>query len=381
MIDSFVFLGNTRFGELFQREHAFAIELAKHGYNVGYVEGMPSIASRARDLLSKATTSKSAVGNLKLEILTPPTVPTFFRSSWTPGLDALLFRRWFERTFSGWNWSTSALMVMFPYWWSGFVDKDICNPPLIVYDVCDSLQVPARNANALSRMGEAEARLVAAADIVTTSAESLRELLLKNYPGCRAVFVSNGVSEEFLVAAEQMPAQKINRATFGYAGSLDPRWFDTELIEALAGSISDSSIRIVGPVNAAGRRRLGKQTGIELVGTIKHSELLKMYSEFSAGLIPFQRNAVTDLVNPIKLYEYFAFGIPVVATRTKELERFSDLVYLASNKTEFTTQAKRAVSENSLGMDEKRRMVARENSWPRLTEKLISVIRSKTAAW
>ena len=56
---------------------------------------------------------------------------------------------------------------------------------------------------------------------------------------------------------------------------------------------------------------------------------------FDVCIIPFKRNAITDAVDPVKLYEYLSVGKPVVATTLKEIEIYRDVITLADGVAEF----------------------------------------------
>ena len=61
--------------------------------------------------------------------------------------------------------------------------------------------------------------------------------------------------------------------------------------------------------------------------------------EFDVCLIPSRPGGLT--ADPVKLYEYFSLGKPVVATATRELSRFGDLLYLAGGPEIFISASTR----------------------------------------
>ncbi|MCX6136425.1 MAG: hypothetical protein NTV54_02895, partial [Ignavibacteriales bacterium] len=239
----FLFFGNTSYSSASQREHAFARTLAERGYLVAFVEGMPSLASRVRSRLRRVIATESVdehpqrkkhpVQNLTVHV--PPTVPSFFRSSWVPGLDAWLFRRWFRKQFRNQNWNDTIVMVMFPYWWYGFVDKSLCPAKMFIYDICDALEMPSRNSIALRRMRMAEKKLMRDVALVTYSAFEMRTEIAKDSPSNKLLCLPNAISVFF--ADSMRRSSTPNRLpTIGYVGFLDPRWADRELLVRMAAS-------------------------------------------------------------------------------------------------------------------------------------------------
>ena len=79
--------------------------------------------------------------------------------------------------------------------------------------------------------------------------------------------------------------------------------------------------------------------------------------------IPFRHNAITRVVNPLKLYEYAAAGLPVVATWTEELQHHSEIVSLARNADEFHQLITNALSEKETEIKLALKMFARQNTW------------------
>ena len=377
---SFLFLGNTSFGGLSQREHALATELARRGFPVTYVEGMPSLASRVREVSRRFLSPESIEqadlpNNLPpaLNILTPPTVPTFFRSSYTPGFDALLFRRWFREISRTVDWRNTVVFVSFPYWWNGFVRRSDCPAKFIVYDVCDSLSMPSRNDRALSTMMKAEEKLIAEVDLITCSAFTLEEDLRARVSNVPVVLLPNAVSNEFLdgVHGRSRPAE---RKVIGYVGSLDPRWADRELLVQVAEAFPDCYLSVRASVSGSFKRRLKENRNVRLERFMGHIELAGLLEEFDVCLIPFLKNHITRVVNPLKLYEYCAAGKPSVAIRTEELRHYDHLLYLADSADDFINHVRSALTERDGEKRNRRIAFARENTWRHRVDTLLSRI-------
>ena len=84
---SFVIFGNSRFGGYYHREQAIAHELAKRGYQVVFIEEMPSLAAELRRqfrrMFSKQAIDEQLVGTELLDnmkVMRPPVIPNLFRS-------------------------------------------------------------------------------------------------------------------------------------------------------------------------------------------------------------------------------------------------------------------------------------------------------------
>jgi glycosyltransferase involved in cell wall biosynthesis len=97
------------------------------------------------------------------------------------------------------------------------------------------------------------------------------------------------------------------------------------------------------------------------------------------AIIPFLSCPLTLATNPIKLYEYFACGLPVVSTRLPEMDQFPGLVYLADNPDEFLVQIEKALQEDDPALRSRRRDVARQESWMARCAQLVEEIRKLDA--
>ena len=79
----------------------------------------------------------------------------------------------------------------------------------------------------------------------------------------------------------------------------------------------EARFELAGPCVVKPPERLPEN--VKMRPACKHSETIGLMSRFSAGLIPFEINALTAGVDPIKYYEYRAAGLPVLSTSFGEM--------------------------------------------------------------
>ena len=98
---------------------------------------------------------------------------------------------------------------------------------------------------------------------------------------------------------------------FGYIGSM-ASWFDWTAVLGLARAFPDWTVHLVGPVFQKPRASL--PGNVVMHAPCPQEEVGRHLARFSIGLIPFKLSPLTRGVDPIKYYEYRAYGLPVLST-------------------------------------------------------------------
>lgn len=159
-----------------------------------------------------------------------------------------------------------------------------------------------------------------AADAVVASAERLRDDAARARGSAAGVHVvGNGVAfGAFRQAAEARAkaAPADDTVRIGYLGAIAP-WLDFELIAAAARARPRWSFDLVGPVLGGVEMDLAALLTLGNVRhrpAVAHDRVPDVMLDFTVGMIPFRRTSLTAAVNPNKLYEYLAVGLPAAAT-------------------------------------------------------------------
>jgi glycosyltransferase involved in cell wall biosynthesis len=181
-------------------------------------------------------------------------------------------------------------------------------------------------------MWAVEQVVLQAADLVFVTAKSLqsaREKLAR-----RIELLPNGVPDFFFEAspkANDDPVAKLPHPRIGYLGNIFSH-LDFRLLEDLFTQNSSWHLVLVGPVErGAPISKLAALPNVHFLGKRPYQAVPSVLSEMDVGLIPFVVNDFTRAINPLKLYEYLAVGLPVVGTRLPELEKFGGLIRIENN--------------------------------------------------
>jgi hypothetical protein len=123
-----------------------------------------------------------------------------------------------------------------------------------------------------------------------------------------------------------------------YVGQLNIR-VDFQMIELVSNSAINSVVILTSkPTSEVSSAvdRLTRLDNVILAGHLSDPEILYILRRTSIGLIPFVVDGIGNCINPQKLYDYCAFGFPIISTRTVEMERFSQFVHFVDDHNSMT---------------------------------------------
>jgi teichuronic acid biosynthesis glycosyltransferase TuaH len=183
-------------------------------------------------------------------------------------------------------------------------------------------------------------------------------------PTAPSAVVPNGVEPaEWLDTLEPSgPLSAPRRPLLVYAGTLDARLDVTWLLQT-ARSQREATLTLVGPVTDAGHvQPLREESNIAINPPLARDELVKLVRSADVGLIPHVRSPLTEAMSPLKLYEYLAGGLPVVASDLQPMRGVDSRVVLVPEGGDFAGGARRALT---LGRapEPQRRAFLQANSW------------------
>ena len=117
----------------------------------------------------------------------------------------------------------------------------------------------------------------------------------------------------------------------GYFGHLTTAWFDWNALNRVAGLLPDWTFEVVGR-NSEGHPPL--RHNIRLSGPKSHAELNEITKRWRTAMICFTMGPLADGVDPIKIYEYLALGMPTVSFTMPQIHDYP-YVFPASSPQEF----------------------------------------------
>jgi glycosyltransferase involved in cell wall biosynthesis len=131
------------------------------------------------------------------------------------------------------------------------------------------------------------------------------------------------------------------------------------MLEECARRMPDTAFVIVGPAMQSAPAWTGRPN-VRLLGPRPYEQIPTYMRHADVGIIPFKPGLLVHAVNPLKLYEYMAAGLPVVATEWEELKQMNSPALLATDADGFCRQLQAAFAMKN---DARWLRYATANSW------------------
>jgi glycosyltransferase involved in cell wall biosynthesis len=244
----------------------------------------------------------------------------------------------------------------------------------VVYDMIDA---PLHFAPVPPRLVPRWEGLLRRADGVVVTSGPLRALALQG-GAASPLLLGNGVDVDRFDASKVAPAAlpgDPSAPVLGYVGSIHS-WFDAPLVETLARAIPEARVVLVGPAHPSLAREIERATAavpnLFWLGPKPKEAVPGLVRAFRAGLIPFRRTPLTEAVNPVKLYEYAAAGVPCVTTRfSDEVDGWGEAARVAETPDAFIAAARSLLSAPA----DPAPLVAfaRRHDWGEIAHRFVSV--------
>ncbi len=239
-----------------------------------------------------------------------------------------------------------------------------------VADIAEAKAVAVRIAddnvafrNMPSALKRIEDKLAKRADAIFVTSSPLEDRFRRQY-AANLTLLRNGVDVAHFQGDFSRPDEydDIKGPIAVYVGAIE-EWFEPSWVQKLARERADITVVLIGQagIDMGWTSQMGN---VRALGPRPYEEIPRYLVHADCGIIPFKRTRLVESVSPLKLFEFFASGLPVVSTRWRELESLDSPALLASSDDEFVSMVSRAIDEN--WKKERRGQFleyARRNSW------------------
>ncbi len=167
----------------------------------------------------------------------------------------------------------------------------------------------------------AERRALMETDAFIATSSPVYEHLRKMAPDKPGLLLENGVELDHFVRPVPLPAdlQRIPAPRATYVGAIDDR-FDFAATISLARQRPGVSLVLIGPCKTGGAES-ALPSNVHLLGSRPYETIPAYMQHSTVGLLPLTAHRANRGRSPMKIYEYGAAGLPVLASQTDELAR------------------------------------------------------------
>jgi glycosyltransferase involved in cell wall biosynthesis len=354
-MNDLLFISTNAYNSLPTRKQRFANYLNKTGFRLLFVEPpytYLALLKKGKSVLNYSQKNIiEGVDNNFYILHSFAWLPFFKKSKNLNQIDNYIFLKYLKEAFKRINFKPMIIWNYMPFLPTAL--KQIESKK--IYDCVDDHSAYPGLINP-DFVNELEGRTVELSDLIITTNKKLKEKISKY--GKNAIIINNGV--DWNLFSSNLFNNKIDiKKKIIYIGAIS-EWFDSELVEYIAEKLQDYKITLIGPhsINIANFK---KYKNINLTGIMMQEDFSNILSESAVAIIPFRINRLTENVDPLKVYEYLAAGIPVVSTPIGGVENLPVLV--ASNKEDFLIKIKEALNNDSIEKRRERSEKVRSFSW------------------
>lgn len=215
-----------------------------------------------------------------------------------------------------------------------------------------------------------EAHLLRHCDAVVATSGPVLSFLNETFAAKKpGMVLVNGVDFELFAQPQPRPAEYTSeRKRCVYVGILDFR-FDFDALYALASARSQVDFYIIGLGEAQQIERFKTLPNVFFLGSRPYTSVPAYLQHADVGLLPLRPIAANMGRSPMKLYEYLAAGVPVLALQTDELRRRNTRrVFCYSDSDDLVAAFDAALQEPRESYFEP------ELAWSRISQNMLSFI-------
>lgn len=369
------------FQHLSQRPQKLTIEFYRQGHRVTYINPPWNVLSLfIRDKLSLGDGEQTKLPN-EIKILTIPLygIPKLKKSRLPINLSASQVLKYLDKKlYQKLNKDKQNVAIVQDPRMEEFVRGECFD--LICYDCLDDSSV--FGIDSVENYQRHQKSLIEKSSIIFYTADALAEDMKNNFnPSVPMVNIKNGVDYDWFVsqAAQAVGIKKLlkfKKPIVGYLGALSD-WIDPELIIATAKLCSQTSFVLIGPESKT-FKHTKKHYPPNLIhfGEVPYSKVPALVNLFDVCILPFKRNSVAESTDPVKLYEYFSLGKPVISTPMRQLTKYKqdNLLWFAETPEAFANFILDVLKTETDQQRQKRKEVAKEHSWETSAKKIIQSI-------
>lgn len=254
----------------------------------------------------------------------------------------------------------------------------------LIYDIIDFFTSPQPKANFL--LQNKKKYLLKKANLITSISSSLKRSYQKLSPFKTIHLVPQGFKLTHPLKALHPKINELKKLPnkVGFIGAISNR-LDYHLLFKLIMLTPKINYIFIGPIsfdiNVSSKpikkltQKLFSYNNVIHIGLVPKNKIAQFINIFDIAIIPYDiKDDFNRLCYPMKLFEYFAAGKPVISTPIKELKQFPNLVFTGNNSQFWQQKIKYLLSKPwPKNLQEQQKKLARANSWQNKVNKIIKL--------
>ena len=239
-----------------------------------------------------------------------------------------------------------------------------------IYHVVDEYAgYTGQSESAVERLLETESHTLDRVDVTVAASPEL--VKAKSAPGRDVILLENAVEPTAYRnarAARKKPRdiESLSGPKIGYCGLIGKR-LNLGLLQNLAEARPDYRLIMIGKVDPRESEvaiaRLAALPNVHFLGEKGSQDVPDYITSLDVGLLPYAVNIETRHISPIKMYEYWAAGIPVVSTGIPAAIKHEFALEIADDSERFIAKVDDAIDRNGVRDEAYLLALAEENSW------------------
>jgi hypothetical protein len=206
------------------------------------------------------------------------------------------------------------------------------------------------------------------ADAVFVTAQTL---MPSDAYGAKSHYLPHGVQSEVFA---RVPLDPPRTRILGFFGTI-AEWLDFGLIERVARAAPEWTFEFVGKVDVL-PERLRTVPNLRWLPPVPHRRLPEMAARWAAAWIPYQITQRTITVNPLKIREYLAAGLPTHCTPLPEAALLAPHVQVSDQPEAILAWLEQARASDNPEARRQRRAFVESDSWAARATALRTVLQS-----
>ena len=283
--------------------------------------------------------------------------------------------RFFQNLIKQYNIQNPILVAHFPCVVDAFrsIRKSVPQAAQIYYCADDFVEYPGFNSRHWNTM---EQEFFAEIDGAAFTSRDLQQNK-KRPESLPDLYLPHGVDYEHFSGekTELTPIaalEKLKKPIIGYYATMNT-WADLPAIAYLAKRFPQCSFVVMGKALIP-LTPIENIDNIHIFGQIPYSELPLYARYFDVGLIPYIQNAYIKAVQPLKLFEYYAAGLPVIATYLQNIEDIPGPLYLTRTHEDYGNHLDEILRSDLSVLRQQAQEVAKQNSWAARAENFMQFV-------